>query len=398
MRVPVDDDVDGAPRPGCSRSCASRGSSLPIGLGVPGLRSTTRPRTRTQSVSPYPVNGITVGTSPRRQPSTLAPAVQARPRCGRASATRCLSSLAIFSVCHGMTHGSAPRTDGIESARPVATRHAPHVTRVDVRRPRDDTSALTRTDSETPIRNEPVQARSTARLAALLDAAAHVIDEIGYERLTTAMVAERAGASIGTVYRYFPDRIAVLQSLAARNAERVDASASSPSSPTVARTLASASSRRRRVQSLFRSEPGFARPALRRRARPPTVRRSADAASRPRRAAAGAPRRALRPEATAPSSRSRSRSRPTIADAIAADAFAARPAGRPAFHRRMPLRRGGYLGALPGRLARLPVERRSTAAQRDARGPELTRESNCGVSEVPGRLSTRCMPTRSGRR
>ncbi|MBX9718658.1 MAG: TetR family transcriptional regulator [Microbacteriaceae bacterium] len=72
-----------------------------------------------------------------------------------------------------------------------------------------------------PIRNEPVQARSTARLATLLDSAAAVIGEIGYERLTTAMVAERAGASIGTVYRYFPDRIAVLQSLAARNSERL---------------------------------------------------------------------------------------------------------------------------------------------------------------------------------
>jgi len=70
------------------------------------------------------------------------------------------------------------------------------------------------------LRNEPVQARSTARLAGLLDAAAAVIDELGYERLTTAMVAERAGASIGTVYRYFPDRIAVLQALAARNLER----------------------------------------------------------------------------------------------------------------------------------------------------------------------------------
>jgi AcrR family transcriptional regulator len=70
------------------------------------------------------------------------------------------------------------------------------------------------------LRNEPVQARSTARLAGLLDAAAAVIDELGYERLTTAMVADRAGASIGTVYRYFPDRIAVLQALAARNLER----------------------------------------------------------------------------------------------------------------------------------------------------------------------------------
>ena len=54
---------------------------------------------------------------------------------------------------------------------------------------------------------------------ALLDAAAAAIDELGYERLTTAMVAERSGASIGTVYRYFPDRIAVLQALANRNLE-----------------------------------------------------------------------------------------------------------------------------------------------------------------------------------
>ena len=72
-----------------------------------------------------------------------------------------------------------------------------------------------------PLRNEPVQARSTARLTALLDAAAAAVHELGYERLTTAMVAERAGASIGTVYRYFPDRIAVLQALASRNLERV---------------------------------------------------------------------------------------------------------------------------------------------------------------------------------
>lgn len=72
-------------------------------------------------------------------------------------------------------------------------------------------------DGSALLRNEPVQARSTARLASLLDAAAAIIDEIGYERLTTAMVAERAGASIGTVYRYFPDRVVVLQSLCARS-------------------------------------------------------------------------------------------------------------------------------------------------------------------------------------
>lgn len=70
------------------------------------------------------------------------------------------------------------------------------------------------------LRNEPVQARSTARLTSLLDSAAAVVEQIGYERLTTAMIAERAGSSIGTVYRYFPDRIAVLHALCGRSMSR----------------------------------------------------------------------------------------------------------------------------------------------------------------------------------
>jgi AcrR family transcriptional regulator len=70
------------------------------------------------------------------------------------------------------------------------------------------------------VRNEPIQARSSDRIAALLDAAAAVVDEVGIERLTTALVAERAEASIGTVYRYFPDRIAVLTALGTRSVDR----------------------------------------------------------------------------------------------------------------------------------------------------------------------------------
>ncbi|MFF1574378.1 TetR family transcriptional regulator [Leifsonia sp. NPDC058292] len=70
------------------------------------------------------------------------------------------------------------------------------------------------------VRTEPIQERSAARIDALLDAAAEVVDEIGFDRLTTAMVAERAGASIGTVYRYFPDRIVLLQALRDRALQR----------------------------------------------------------------------------------------------------------------------------------------------------------------------------------
>lgn len=108
------------------------------------------------------------------------------------------------------------------------------------------------------IRNEPVQARSTARLATLLDSAAAVIDEIGYERLTTAMVAERAGASIGTVYRYFPDRIAVLQALAARNLERLISRAAIELSEGRHPSARDAALAIHRVTvDLFRTEPGF---------------------------------------------------------------------------------------------------------------------------------------------
>jgi AcrR family transcriptional regulator len=70
------------------------------------------------------------------------------------------------------------------------------------------------------VRTEPTQRRSTQRLDALLDAAAEIVDETGFERLTTQMVAERAGASIGTVYRYFPDRVAVLNALRERSIRR----------------------------------------------------------------------------------------------------------------------------------------------------------------------------------
>ncbi len=108
------------------------------------------------------------------------------------------------------------------------------------------------------IRVEPVQVRSSKRLVALLDATANVIADIGYETLTTAMVAERAGASIGTVYRYFPDRIAVLQALISRNRQRAEETvvgalrSSSASSVEAAMDVVFDS-----YLGLFRNEPGF---------------------------------------------------------------------------------------------------------------------------------------------
>ena len=116
-----------------------------------------------------------------------------------------------------------------------------------------------RIEGSAVIRNEPVQARSAARLTALLDAAAHVIDEIGYERLTTAMVADHAGASIGTVYRYFPDRIAVLQSLASRNMERTSGSTfAALMDPARGDWFTALGAVFEKIKDAYRDEPGFA--------------------------------------------------------------------------------------------------------------------------------------------
>jgi AcrR family transcriptional regulator len=65
----------------------------------------------------------------------------------------------------------------------------------------------------------PVQGRSVARVARMLDACAELVDELGYDGLTTTLLAERAGVAIGSVYQFFPDKRAVVQALTMRNLE-----------------------------------------------------------------------------------------------------------------------------------------------------------------------------------
>jgi AcrR family transcriptional regulator len=59
-------------------------------------------------------------------------------------------------------------------------------------------------------RKQPLQARSEATVAALLEASIQVLLAVGYRRLTTTRVAERAGVSVGTLYQYFPNRQALI--------------------------------------------------------------------------------------------------------------------------------------------------------------------------------------------
>ena len=78
-------------------------------------------------------------------------------------------------------------------------------------------------NSETAwLRKQPTQQRAIDRVEALLDTAAVVFHELGYEKATTNHIAERAGIPVGTLYRYFPSKVHLLVSAMGREIARVE--------------------------------------------------------------------------------------------------------------------------------------------------------------------------------
>lgn len=51
----------------------------------------------------------------------------------------------------------------------------------------------------------------------MLEACAALIEELGYDGVTTTLIAERAGVAVGSLYQFFPDKRAVVQALTQRN-------------------------------------------------------------------------------------------------------------------------------------------------------------------------------------
>ena len=65
-------------------------------------------------------------------------------------------------------------------------------------------------------RRIPQQQRGERRVAELLEAAAAEFAKVGYDAATMKAIAKRAGASIGAVYQYFPNKEAVVSALLIR--------------------------------------------------------------------------------------------------------------------------------------------------------------------------------------
>ncbi|MFM1990134.1 MAG: Transcriptional regulator [Pseudomonadota bacterium] len=64
------------------------------------------------------------------------------------------------------------------------------------------------------MRTVPRQQRARAAVNRILRATGELLDDAGFDALTTTAVAERAGVNIATLYRYFPDKFALIEALA----------------------------------------------------------------------------------------------------------------------------------------------------------------------------------------
>ena len=72
-------------------------------------------------------------------------------------------------------------------------------------------------------RRSPVQARSRQTVTRILDAAAAIADEQGVDAATTRAIADRAGVSPPSLYRFFADRDAILDELLEQHCAVLDA-------------------------------------------------------------------------------------------------------------------------------------------------------------------------------
>ncbi len=70
------------------------------------------------------------------------------------------------------------------------------------------------------LRAAPQQERAVQTRDRLLDIAGELLGEVGIERISTNMIAARAGVSPAALYRYFKDKYAVLEALGRRFMDR----------------------------------------------------------------------------------------------------------------------------------------------------------------------------------
>jgi AcrR family transcriptional regulator len=83
-------------------------------------------------------------------------------------------------------------------------------------KPNRKTASLTPKAVDTEVKLQPSQARAQDTFELVLEATGRLLEEVGFERLSTNMICQRAGLTPPALYRYFPNKYAVLRELGER--------------------------------------------------------------------------------------------------------------------------------------------------------------------------------------
>lgn len=79
---------------------------------------------------------------------------------------------------------------------------------------------MTRRPVDLSIKRAPRQKRAVETYERILDVAARLLVDVGVERISTNLIAAEAGIKVPTLYRYFPNKYAVLMALGDRLMKR----------------------------------------------------------------------------------------------------------------------------------------------------------------------------------
>jgi AcrR family transcriptional regulator len=108
----------------------------------------------------------------------------------------------------------------------------------------------------------PSQSRARTTFEAVLTTAGELLGEVGFERLSTNLVCERAGMTPPALYRYFPNKYAILSELARRLMEAQDEAvfawiqAGGLDGRSLEETIASNARMQKQVNEITRQMPG----------------------------------------------------------------------------------------------------------------------------------------------
>jgi AcrR family transcriptional regulator len=76
--------------------------------------------------------------------------------------------------------------------------------------------------SDPNLRRQPQQKRGQQRVEKILVAAAEVFAEAGFAAATIQQIADRANTAVGSIYQFFPDKLAIFHALFTKHLQKID--------------------------------------------------------------------------------------------------------------------------------------------------------------------------------